>query len=145
MQAEDLLLRTMEQGKANELNMAIEIAGRHGVKKDTIAGAKIISDRLTDSYLGFDGPGAYKNKLAQAERDDFERDKHRAQHERELKKLKDLQNTARAEFVDYNAKKEGLEAEYSGLKADLAEKILDAIQYRAFLEVRRCRLTPPSG
>jgi hypothetical protein len=43
----------MEMGKANELNMAVEIATRHGVKKETIAAGKMISDRLVNQYLGW--------------------------------------------------------------------------------------------
>lgn len=131
--AEDLLLRTMEAGQANELNMAVEIASRHGVTKETVEGARLMAERLTNQYLGFDGPGAYKNKLAQAEKDDVARQKQRAEHAAAVKKFREREVQCLAREKELADKTALVEGEVLGLKTRLADEILDAVAWKATL------------
>lgn len=132
--AEDILVRAMEMGKADELSLALEIASRHGVNEETIAGARLMSERLTNLYLGFDGPGAYRNKLAQAEHDETARDQMRAEHAAAVKTFREREVACVAQERALAAERALLEGELSARKAQLAEEIVDVVAHKATLE-----------
>jgi hypothetical protein len=54
-----------------------------------VMSAQLMTDRLANSYLGFDGPGAYRNKAAQSEQDEMVRNKMRAEHAEAVKKFRE--------------------------------------------------------
>jgi hypothetical protein len=85
-------------------------------------------------HLGFDGPGAYKNKMAQAEKDELARDKMRAEHVGAVKKFRERELEMVVQEKALAGERKVLEEDLTGLKVQLAEEIMDVVAYKATLQ-----------
>lgn len=58
-QVESTLLRTLETGQVSEMEEATAHAAQFGLDRNLVKISRVLIQRLTDAYLGFDGPGAF--------------------------------------------------------------------------------------
>lgn len=63
-EAKESLLRALEIGAVAEIEETAATATVNGVEEDLVKVARLVIRRLTDAYLGFDGPGAYDASLS---------------------------------------------------------------------------------
>ncbi|KAK3275541.1 hypothetical protein CYMTET_16334 [Cymbomonas tetramitiformis] len=58
IEAEGNLLKAMEVGQITDIESASDLGTQHQVDEKLVKAAQVMITRLTDAYLGFDGPGA---------------------------------------------------------------------------------------
>ena len=116
-EAKESLLRSLEVGAVSEMEETAAVAAVNGVEEELVKVARVVIRRLTDAYLGFDGPGAqHRRAAALREHNDAVR--------RELEEAHAERRSAEAERTQFEVDRRRFEQEMAETRRQHEHQIL---------------------